>query len=178
MVIRNFLAAALLSAGAIAVSAGTAAAAESHFSAADVADLQRASAYLNSLQSVQGNFVQLAADGLDNYGRLRRKGTPVPVREDFNTLDDPFSWYVDASGVAQQRPASQPGLHFAVFVPTSSKFHAARLAMDGVLPDGTKLPFSPKDRGQGFNSGLTTTHRQNFLVPPRRHRAFPLVELL
>jgi len=25
---------------------------------------------------------------------------------------------------------------------------------------------------------LTTTHRQNFLVPPRRHRSFPLVERL
>jgi hypothetical protein len=24
---------------------------------------------------------------------------------------------------------------------------------------------------------LTTTHRQNFLVPPRRHRSFPLAEL-
>jgi len=24
---------------------------------------------------------------------------------------------------------------------------------------------------------LTTTHRQNFLVPPRRHRSFPLSEL-
>ena len=43
---------------------------------------------------------------------------------------------------------------------------------------GTKLPFQPRDRGQGFNSVLRTTHRQNFLVPPRRHRSFPLVELL
>jgi hypothetical protein len=25
---------------------------------------------------------------------------------------------------------------------------------------------------------LQTTHRQNFLVPPRRHRSFPLAELL
>ena len=54
----------------------------------------------------------------------------------------------------------------------------SRLAMDGVLPDGTKLPFAPRDRGQGFNSILRTTHRQNFLVPPRRNRSFPLVELL
>jgi hypothetical protein len=50
--------------------------------------------------------------------------------------------------------------------------------MDGELPDGTKLPFHPRDRGQGINSILRTTHRQNFLVPPRRHRSFPLVELL
>jgi len=25
---------------------------------------------------------------------------------------------------------------------------------------------------------LTTTHRQNFLVPPRPHRALPLVDLI
>ena len=25
---------------------------------------------------------------------------------------------------------------------------------------------------------LHTTHRQNYLVPPRKHRSFPLVELL
>jgi hypothetical protein len=70
------------------------------------------------------------------------------------------------------------GLHFVVFNPTSDDFHRNRMAMDGVLPDGTKLPFDPKDRGQGFNSVLTTTHRQNFLVPPRRRRSFPLAELL
>ena len=32
-----------------------------------------------------------------------------------------------------------------------------------------------RSRGQGFNSVLKTTHRQNFLVPPRPHRSFPLV---
>ena len=50
--------------------------------------------------------------------------------------------------------------------------------MDGVLPDGTHLPFNRGDRGQGINSVLKTTHRQNFLVPPRKHRSLPLVELL
>jgi hypothetical protein len=49
--------------------------------------------------------------------------------------------------------------------------------MDGVLPDGTKLRFPPGSRGQGFNSVLKTTHRQNFIVPPREHRSFPLAEL-
>jgi len=45
--------------------------------------------------------------------------------------------------------------------------------MDGVLPGG-KIPLAARDRSQGFNAVLSTTHRQNFLVPPRRHRAFPL----
>jgi hypothetical protein len=30
----------------------------------------------------------------------------------------------------------------------------------------------------GFNQFLHTTHRQNFLVPPRAHRSFPLAEYL
>ena len=49
--------------------------------------------------------------------------------------------------------------------------------MDGVLPDGTRLPFEVRSVGLGFNQILTTTHRQNFLVPPRKHRSFPLSEL-
>jgi hypothetical protein len=48
--------------------------------------------------------------------------------------------------------------------------------MDGVLPGG-KIPFEPRAREQGFNSVLSTTHRQNFIVPPRRHRSFPLAEV-
>jgi hypothetical protein len=50
--------------------------------------------------------------------------------------------------------------------------------MDGIMPDGSSVPIDPRSRSQGFNSILRTTHRQNFLVPPRRHRAFPLAELL
>ncbi len=120
---------------------------------------------------------RLTADVRGADGTLYPKGTAIPQRADFNTLDNPFFWSArpDLDQMSDQ-PAA--GLHFVVFNPTSDDFHRNRLAMDGVLPDGTKLPFDPKDRGQGFNSVLTTTHRQNFLVPPRRHRAFPLAELL
>ena len=76
-----------------------------------------------------------------------------------------------------QTPEPAAGVHFVVFNPSSDDFHRNRLAMDGVLPDGTKLRFPPGSRGQGFNSVLKTTHRQNFLVPPRAHRSFPLAEL-
>jgi hypothetical protein len=67
-------------------------------------------------------------------------------------------------------------VHFVVFNPTGDDFRRNRRAMDGQLPDGT-IAFTPQDRNQGFNSILSTTHRQNFLVPPRRHRSFPLAEL-
>ena len=110
-----------------------------------------------------------------NDGILYPKGTAVPQRADFNTLDNPFFWSAkpDVDGQSDEPSA---GLHFVVFTPTSDDFHRNRLAMDGVFPDG-KLPLAPRDRNQGFNSVLRTTHRQNFLVPPRRHRSFPLAEI-
>jgi hypothetical protein len=116
----------------------------------------------------------------DNYGRLRPAGTAVPLREDFNTLDNPFKWTANPSR-DRFSAAAAPGLHFAVFVPASSKFHTARLAMDGVLPDGTNLrgdPYNIPDTANGINGMMRATHRQNFLIPPRRHRSFPLAELL
>jgi hypothetical protein len=120
---------------------------------------------------------RLQEDVRGSDGVLYRKGTAVPHRADFNTLDNPFFWSSDPErdGMAEG-PAA--GVHFVVFNPTSDDFNRTRLAMDGVLPDGTRLPFQPRARGQGLNSVLRTTHRQNFLVPPRRHRSFPLVELL
>jgi hypothetical protein len=124
---------------------------------------------------------RLGADTMDSYGRLRRKGTPVPAREDFNTLDNPFFWFKDPSGNVQTPKPNQPGLHFAVFVPASGKFHTARTAMDGKLPDGTDLrlpPYNLTDDQIGFNSQMHATHRQNLLVPSRSHRSFPLAELL
>jgi hypothetical protein len=103
-------------------------------------------------------------------------GTAIPQRADFNTLDSPFFWTADPVGDRYGRDA-RAGLHFVVFNPSSDDFRRNRLAMDGHLPDGTKLEFEPFSRGQGFNLVLQTTHRQNFLVPPRRHRSFPLAEL-
>lgn len=118
---------------------------------------------------------RLGADRTDAYGRLRAQGTPVPVREDFNTLDQPFTSSSNPARDQWSATQNRPGLHFVVFVPSSGRFHAARNAMDGVLPDGTVLG-TPRDNG--INAMLSTTHRQNFLVPPRTHRSFPMAELL
>ena len=147
---------------------------------------------VSSERQVEGSYRRFGAIGhsaaIQTSSRLRRRqvgpdgtvyeaGTAIPQRADFNTLDNPFAWSADPRG---DRMSKRPeaGVHFVVFNPTSDDFHRNRLAMDGVLPDGTKLPFDPRARGQGFNSILKTTHRQNFLVPPRRHRSFPLVELI
>ena len=110
----------------------------------------------------------MAADGT-----VYHKGAAIPVRADFNTLDNPFSWSERSDEVGTE-PAA--GVHFVVFNPTGDDFRRNRMAMDGVLPGG-KIAFEPRGRGQGFNSVLSTTHRQNFLVPPRRHRSFPLADL-
>jgi hypothetical protein len=109
-------------------------------------------------------------------GTVYKRGTAIPQRADFNTLDNPFDWS-SRREADQMQPGPRAGLHFVVFNPSSDDFHRNRLAMDGVLPDGTRLALPARDRKQGFNSVLRTTHRQNFLVPPRRHRSFPLAEL-
>jgi hypothetical protein len=119
---------------------------------------------------------RLDRDFVAEDGTVYRRGTAIPQRVDFNTLDNPFAWSAQPErDKMQDVPAA--GIHFVVFNPTSDDFHRNRLAMDGVLPDGTRLPFGKRSRQQGFNAVLQTTHRQNFLVPPRRHRSFPLAEL-
>jgi hypothetical protein len=120
---------------------------------------------------------RLPQDVIDNYDHLYRAGTAIPQRADFNTLDNPFFY---SANPQQDHYTSQPaaGLHFVVFVPTSDAFHRGRMAMDGRYADGTALKLHPRAVGMGFNAVLTTTHRQNFLVPPRAHRSFPLAEYL
>lgn len=120
---------------------------------------------------------RLLHDTVGEDGTHYPKGTAIPQRADFNTLDNPFAFSADPKrdGVSKE-PAA--GVHFVVFNPSGDDFERNRLAMDGVLPGGKKLSVPPRNRAAGFNSVLTTTHRQNFLVPPRRHRSLPLAELL
>jgi hypothetical protein len=162
----------------LAVEPGTKTVPQPAGAAASSADVRRdfrrfgAIGHSASMQSTS----RLQADVLGADGTLYRKGTAIPQRADFNTLDNPFFWSSDPERDGMDRgPAA--GLHFVVFNPTSDDFHRTRLAMDGVLPDGGPLPIEPRARGQGLNSILRTTHRQNFLVPPRSHRSFPLVEV-
>jgi hypothetical protein len=111
-----------------------------------------------------------------HYGETYPAGTTIPVRGDFNTLDNPFQYTSDpASDHYAKTPAA--GLHFLMFQPTIGMFNSVRLAMDGHFP-GKTLDVSPHSTHAGINSVLQTTHRQNYLVPPRRHRSFPLAEYL
>jgi hypothetical protein len=119
---------------------------------------------------------RLASAAVDNYGERYEAGTALVQRADFNTLDNPFSWTSDKR-TDRWRAEPAAGLHFVSFTATSSIFERVRRAMDGHYPDGKGTGLPPRDAELGFNSVLRTTHRQNFLVPPRAHRSFPLAEL-
>ncbi len=120
---------------------------------------------------------RLTADTVDNYGNRYPSGTALIQRPDFDTLDNPFAWTARPT-LDKWSAKPRAGVHFVAYSPTSDTFHRTRLAMDGRYADGTIVPPDPNVPNRGFNSVMETTHRQNFLVPPRRHRSFPLVELL
>jgi hypothetical protein len=138
-------------------------------SSADVrADLARFGGVGHSatLQTV----TRLQRDTRDAYGVVRPRGTAIVQRADFNTLDNPFASPATA-------PTPSAGVHFIAFAPTTDLFDRARRAMDGSLGDGSSLGIDPRAPAQGFNSFLHATHRQNFVVPPRARRSFPLADL-
>jgi hypothetical protein len=119
---------------------------------------------------------RLASAIKDNYGNSYVAGTSIPQRSDFDSLDNPFFYTSDPAGDGYSNtPAAS--LHFVVFTPTSDAFHRARLAMDGRYPGGASLNLNVRTQA-GFNQFLHTTHRQNFMVPPRARRSFPLAEYL
>lgn len=95
-------------------------------------------------------------------GSRTPEGQALQLRVDFNTMD------------ALDTASPRPGVHFLAFTPGSEIFHRSRRAMDAAdLAGSHAIPAS----ANGINSFIRATRRQNFLVPPRRHRAFPLVEV-
>ncbi|HLG64966.1 MAG TPA: hypothetical protein VKY19_23725 [Ktedonosporobacter sp.] len=105
-------------------------------------------------------------------------GTPLHIRNDgpgLSSLDVP-----DGS--------TQPTLEFMVFVPTAEFFRVMRInsaSLDLVQAGqnggtGTSIPAGVTGSAaedDGLERFITATRRQNFLIPPRRHRSFPLLEL-
>jgi hypothetical protein len=139
-----------------------------------VQDVQRYKAYGHS-GSMQP-IVRQTAPLTSNYGHVYAAGTAVSARGDFDTLDNPFHYTADPNGDRySEKPAA--GLHFVIFQATIGNFNRTRLAMDGHYSDRT-LNIAPRSHSAGINSVLFTTHRQNYLVPPRIHRSFPLAEFL
>jgi hypothetical protein len=91
-------------------------------------------------------------------------GTPLHIRMDgagLNAMDVP-----DGS--------LQPKLEFTAFVPSAQFFQVMR-ENTAALDLQQEFDVDPDDNG--LERFITATRRQNFLIPPRRHRAFPLLEL-
>ena len=69
---------------------------------------------------------------------------------------------------------NQAKLQFTVFVPHSEFFRQMRLNQASL---DFQQAFAVPEEDNGLERFITATRRQNFLCPPRRHRAFPLLEL-
>jgi hypothetical protein len=91
-------------------------------------------------------------------------GTAIHIRADgpgFDNLDVP-----DGS--------NQPKLHFSIFAPTADFFATLRKNQAALH---LCQKYHVEDEDNGLERFITATRRQNFLVPPRARRAFPLLEL-
>jgi hypothetical protein len=118
-------------------------------------------------------------------------GTPLHVRMDgpgFDGMDVPaFQTHPDMPSISVPVPAgtSQFKLQFLIAVPTSEFFRQMRVSQASQDlfaqfgqpndPNGTSGGVQFADNG--LERFITATRRQNLLCPPRRHRAFPLLEL-
>ena len=123
----------------------------------------------DALNSAQGIGTPQNERRIGHLSQLQRSsraadGTPIHVRMDgpgFDNMDVPNG-------------TNQPKLQFTVFVPSADFFQTMRrnqASLDLVNQFGV----DPQDNG--LERFITATRRQNFLIPPRRHRAFPLLEL-
>jgi hypothetical protein len=99
-------------------------------------------------------------------GSRTSEGQALQLRVDFNTLD--------AMDVLGESTAT-PGVHFLAFTPGAPIFHRSRLGMDDPV---LAAQHGVEAKANGINAFIRATRRQNFLAPPRAHRAFPLVELV
>jgi hypothetical protein len=105
------------------------------------------------------------------YGQTLPRGTVFFLRQDFNTVENPFAFSTTDDISALPRA----GVHFVGFGPSAQHYEKMRLEMDGVEH---QRRFDMPDENLGFTGFLVTTHRQNMLLPPRAHRSFPLAEMI
>jgi hypothetical protein len=106
-------------------------------------------------------------------------GTPMHIRNDgpgLDSMDVPaFRTFPGPKGVDVPAGSKQFKLQFLVFVPTAQFF--ATMRTNQAAQDLQHKFLDNESDDQGLERHITATRRQNFLVPPRRHRSFPLAEL-
>ncbi|HET7172949.1 MAG TPA: hypothetical protein VFI30_01550 [Nocardioidaceae bacterium] len=114
---------------------------------------------------------RLKEDTTTAYGQRLPRGTVFFLRQDFNTIENPFAF--STSDTLDATPRA--GVHFVGFGPSAQHYEKMRLEMDGVEH---QQRYGLPEENLGFTKFLVTTHRQNLLLPPRAHRSFPLAEFL
>ncbi|MGH9068510.1 MAG: DUF7405 family protein [Acidimicrobiales bacterium] len=114
---------------------------------------------------------RVGEDTTTAYGQKLEKGTVFFLRQDFDTVENPFEF--SCEGPVETAPRA--GVHFIGFGPSAQHFELMRKEMDSV---DLQAQHNLADEEVGFTKFLVTTHRQNYLLPPRAHRSFPLAELL
>ena len=124
------------------------------------------------------HYAERTAQGIGTAGRERRMGHLSCLQRTSRAADGtPLHIRMDGPGFdAMDVPGggNLPKLQFTIFVPSAEFFRTLRTSQASLdLQD--KYGVSAEDNG--LERFLTATRRQNFLVPPRRHRAFPLTEL-
>ena len=106
-------------------------------------------------------------------------GTPLHIRNDgpgLDTMDVPaFRTFPGPGGTNVAAGSYQFKLQFLMFVPTADLFAQMRTSV--AAQDLQHQYLANADDDNGLERFITATRRQNFLVPSRRHRAFPLLEL-
>jgi hypothetical protein len=125
------------------------------------------------------------AQGIDTLGNAHRIGH-VSALQRFTRADDgtPLHIRMDGPGmdkmdipsilVVPGTNGTVPKLQFSIFVPTADFFNTIRTDQASLDLQAT---FAVNPLDNGLERFLTASRRQNFLVPPRRHRSFPLLEL-
>jgi hypothetical protein len=118
------------------------------------------------------------AQGIGTPGGEHRLGHIATLQRSSRTSDGrPIHQRIDGPGLDNldvPGGSVQPKVEFSVFVPTADFFSTMRrnqAALD------LAQQFEVEEAENGLERFLTATRRQNFLIPPRRHRAFPLLEL-
>jgi hypothetical protein len=103
---------------------------------------------------------------LHRFGRTS-DGRPIHIRFDGTGYDD-----LDVPAGSDFPKHFK--LQFAGAFPTANQFIQMRR---GAAAQDLVQRFNVGDQENGFERFITTTRRQMFLMPPRRNRAFPMVEL-
>ena len=102
-------------------------------------------------------------------------GTPLHIRNDgpgLSSMDVP-AFQTFPGGTNVPAGSMQPKLEFAVFVPTAETFRQMRV---NVAAQDLQVQFKVDPDDNGLERFITATRRQNFLIPPRQNRSFPLTE--